>query len=49
MDQNKQLSNIERFSYLKSRITGDAKETNSGLLHSNENYEIAKTLFKGQV
>ena len=46
IDQNKQLSDMEKFCYLKSRVDGDAKEAISGLLLSTENYEIAKGLLK---
>ena len=46
IDQNKQLSDTEKFCYLKSRVDGDAKEAISGLLLSTENYEIAKGLLK---
>ena len=44
VDQNKWLSEIERFCYLKSKLTGDASQAISGLVMSNENYRIAKTL-----
>ena len=46
IDQNKQLSDMEKNCYLKSRVNGDAKEAISGLLLSTENYEIAKGLLK---
>jgi hypothetical protein len=40
---NKKLSSIEKFNYLKSKLQGDAKY--SGLNLSNENYDVAvKTL-----
>ena len=44
VDQNEQLSEIERFCYLKSRLTGVAKQVISGIFISTENYEIAKQL-----
>ena len=44
VDQNKWLSEIERFCYLKSNLTGEASQAFSGLSMSNENYRIAKTL-----
>jgi phage-related protein len=40
---NKKLSSVEKFNYLKSKLQGDAKY--SGLNLSNENYDVAvKTL-----
>ena len=44
VDQNKWLSEIERFCYQKSKLTGEASQAISGLSMSNENYRIAKTL-----
>ena len=46
IDQNSNLSNIEKFIYLKNSLTGDAKQALSGILISNENYKNAKTLLK---
>ena len=46
VDHNKHLSNIEKFIYLKSRLTGDAKATISGLFLSDDNHKIAKGLLK---
>ena len=42
---NKKLSNVEKFNYLKSKLQGDAKYSVAGLNLSNENYDVAvKTL-----
>ena len=38
---NSRLSNIERFSYLMSKLSGEAARVVSGLALSNENYNIA--------
>ena len=46
IDQNYHLSNIEKFIYLKNRLTGDAKIALAGILISNNNYQTAKTLLK---
>ena len=46
IDKNKQLSDTEKMCYLRGRLTGEAKDTISGLMLSSENYEIAKTLLK---
>ena len=46
IDQNSNLSNIEKFIYLKNSLTGDPKQALSGILISNENYKNAKTLLK---
>ena len=40
VDQNTQLSDVEKFCYLKSRLTGEAKD----ILISQENYGVIKTL-----
>ena len=44
--RNKKLSNIEKFNYLKSKVTGDAQKAISGLALSNENYIIAIDILK---
>ena len=44
VDQNKWLSEIEKYCYLKSKLTGEASQAISGLSMSNENFKIAKTL-----
>jgi hypothetical protein len=42
---NKKLSSVEKFNYLKSKLQGDAKYSVAGLNLSNENYDVAvKTL-----
>ena len=43
MDQNSHLSNIEKLSYLNSKLTGEAKQAVSGIYLSNDNYDITKT------
>ena len=48
VDQNKWFSIIDRFCYLMSLLTGDASQVISGLLMSNENYRITKTLLYGK-
>ena len=44
VDKNDRLSEIEKFCYLKSKLTGVAKQAISGIFISTENYEIAKQL-----
>ena len=44
VDQNEQLSEIEKICYLKRRLTGVAKQVISGIFISTENYVIAKQL-----
>ena len=46
VDQNSNLSNIEKLSYLNSKQVGEAKQAISGIYLSNENYEVTKTLLK---
>ena len=46
VDQNTQLSDVEKFCYLKSRLTGEAKDAISGILISQENYGVIKTLLE---
>ena len=46
VDQNSHLSNIEKLSYLNSKLTGEAKQAVSGIYLSNDNYDITKTLLK---
>ncbi|XP_053406660.1 uncharacterized protein LOC128559357 [Mercenaria mercenaria] len=44
---NDRLSEVDKFNYLKSKLTGEAKHTITGLSLSNKNYEIAiQTLHK---
>ena len=46
VDQNNHLSDIEKLSYLNSKLTGEAKQAVSGIYLSNENYDVTKTLLK---
>ena len=46
VDQNTQLSDVEKFCYLKSKLTGEAKDAISGILISQENYGVIKTLLE---
>ena len=46
VDQNSSLSDVEKLTYLNSKLTGEAKHTVSGIQLSNENYEVTKTLLK---
>ena len=43
---NKKLSNIEKFNYLKSKLNGEAHRAVLGLTLSNENYEVAIGILK---
>ena len=44
--QNKKMSDIEKFNYLKSKVTGEAKSAILGLSLSKENYQIAVDILK---
>ena len=44
--KNMKLSNIEKFNYLRSRLTVPANVAISGLSHSNENYDVAITILR---
>lgn len=44
--KNSRLSNIAKFSYLISKLSGEAARVVSGLALSNENYDIAVTCLK---
>ena len=46
VDQNTHLSDVEKFCYLKSRLTGEARDAISGILISQENYGAIKTLLQ---
>ena len=46
VDQTSSLSDVEKLTYLNSKLTGEAKHTVSGIQLSNENYEVTKTLLK---
>ena len=43
---NKKLSDIEKFNYLKSKVSGEAKSAILGLALSKENYKIAVEILK---
>ena len=43
---NKKLSDIEKFNYLKSKVSGEAKSAILGLTLSKENYKIAVEILK---
>lgn len=43
---NKKLSSIEKFNYLKSKISGEAPRAISGLSVSNVNYQVAFDILK---
>ena len=44
--ETKELSKTEKFNYLKSKLSGDALKAISGLLLSNDNYDIAIDILK---
>ena len=44
--KNKKLPKIEKFNYLKSKLSGDAQKAISGLPLSNDNYDIAIDILK---
>ena len=44
--QSKSLSPIEKFSYLQSKLVGDAKQAIARLALSNENYDVAIRILK---
>ncbi|XP_052788604.1 uncharacterized protein LOC128223365 [Mya arenaria] len=44
--RNRNLSNIEKFSYLLNKLFGEAKGAISGLALSHENYEVAVDILK---
>ena len=46
VDHNIQLSDIEKLLYLKGKLTGDAKDTISGIVISNKNCTVLKALLK---
>ena len=43
---NKKLSNIEKFNYLKSKLNGEAKSAILGLALSKENFDVAIQILK---
>lgn len=44
--KNESLSNIDKFNYLRSKLTGEARGAIAGLSLSNENYAIAIEILK---
>ena len=44
--RNTKLSDIEKFSYLKGKLYGQAQSAISGLTLSNENYDVAVDILK---
>nr|XP_022295087.1 uncharacterized protein LOC111105210 [Crassostrea virginica] len=46
INKNSKLSRIEKFNYLRSKLTGEAKEAISGLELSNENYDVALAIIQ---
>ena len=44
--KNTKLSKVEKFSYLKSKLYGQAQSAISGLTLSNENYDVAINILK---
>ena len=46
INKNSKLSRIEKFNYLRSKLTGEAKEAISGLELSHENYDVALAIIQ---
>ena len=46
VDNNPNLTYIEKLNYLNSKLTGEAKSAVSGILLSNENYSVTVTLLR---
>ena len=46
VDNNQNLTNIEKLNYLNSKLMGEAKSAVSGIMLSNGNYSVAVTLLK---
>lgn len=42
----KKMSSVEKFNYLRSKVTGEARSAIQGLTLSNENYEVAIGILK---
>ena len=42
----KKMSNVEKFNYLKSKVSGEARSAIQGLALSNENYGVAIGILK---
>ena len=43
IDKNDSLSGIEKLKYLNSKLTGETKNAISGIILSNDNYQVAVT------
>ena len=43
---NKKLSNIERFNYLKGKVSGEAQRSIAGLSMANDNYQVAVDILR---
>ena len=46
--KNTKLSDVEKYSYLQSKIVGKARGAIAGLALSNENYKVAINLLKAR-
>ena len=46
VDNNQNLTDIEKLNYLNSKLMDEAKSAVSGIMLSNENYGVAVTLLK---
>ena len=44
--KNTSISDIVKLNYLMSKLTGEARQAVSGILHSNENYSLVVELLK---
>lgn len=45
-DRNRNLSDVDKFNYLRSKLVGEAKSAIAGLALSNENYGVAIQILK---
>ena len=45
----KKMSKVEKFNYLKSKVSGEARSAIQGLPLSNKNYEFAISLFERKI
>ena len=46
IDRNETVSGVEKLKSLNSKLTGEARQAISGILLSNENYNVATELLK---
>ena len=46
VDSNPNLSGVDKFNYLRSRLEGDAREVIGGMTLTNANYDKAKDILK---